>query len=88
MLPPDDIWTLITPLTVGGVTSLSFTLYLYLKEYRDKSTISSVLGSITMHPVAALPILIIILWIVYKLVGEFGAGTCVEFLSIRCSVIP
>lgn len=81
MLPPDDIWTLITPFAVGGVTSLSFTLYLYLKEYRAKSTISSVLGSITMHPVAALPILIIILWIVYKLVGEFGAGTCVEFFE-------
>ncbi len=73
----------IIPLAVGGITSLWFSLYLYAREYKEKSTISEILGRITMHPIAAFPILIIILWVVYKLVGEFGAGTCVEFFESK-----
>ncbi|MDR4509252.1 MAG: ferrous iron transport protein B [Candidatus Brocadiaceae bacterium] len=69
------------PLVMGGISSISFCSYLYSKEYKSGSTISEVLGRITMHPIAALPLLITILWIIYKLVGEFGAGTCVDFFE-------
>lgn len=90
-LPSGSILTFITPLAVGGISSLWFSLYLYLREFKAKSTIAEVLGRITMHPIAAFPLLIIILWIVYKLVGEFGAGTCVDFFEEKVfgrSLIP
>lgn len=75
--------TFLAPLAVGGISSLAFSLYLYFKEYRRGSTIAETLGRVTMHPVAAFPILIIVLWIIYKLVGEFGAGTCVDFFESK-----
>lgn len=39
------------------------------------------LGDLTMHPVLAFPILFIVLWLLYKIVGQFGAGTCVDFMQ-------
>ena len=86
-LPSGNVLNFIVPLVAGGMSSLGFSLYLYLGEYNAKSAIADVLGRITMHPVAAFPILVIILWIIYKLVGEFGAGTCVDFLKIRYSAV-
>ncbi|MBI2472295.1 MAG: 50S ribosome-binding GTPase [Planctomycetes bacterium] len=80
-LQPYDVLTHVIPIAIGGISSVWFSLYLYLKEYKEKSTISEILGRITMHPVAAFPILVTILWVVYKLVGEFGAGTCVDFFE-------
>ncbi|MCF6158514.1 MAG: ferrous iron transporter B [wastewater metagenome] len=67
----------------GGISSLCFSWYIYSRERKTKSTLSEILGSITMHPVAAFPILIVILWGVYKLVGAFGAGTCVDFFESK-----
>jgi len=34
-----------------------------------------------MHPVWGIPILLIILYLAYMIVGKFGAGTCVDFLE-------
>lgn len=88
---PDDMLNFIVPIIAGGISSLWFSCYLYLKEYRAKTPVSEILGRITMHPVAAFPILIIILWIIYKLVGEFGAGTCVDFFENKIfgnSLVP
>lgn len=76
-----NVLNFIMPLATGGVSSLGFSLYLFLKDYKTKSSIAVILGRITMHPIAAFPLLFIILWVVYKLVGEFGAGTCVDFLE-------
>ncbi|HHT9116028.1 MAG TPA: FeoB small GTPase domain-containing protein [Candidatus Wunengus californicus] len=80
-LQTENILNSIIPIAVGGITSIWFSLYLCLREYKEKSTISEILGRITMHPIAAFPILVTILWVVYKLVGEFGAGTCVDFFE-------
>lgn len=44
-------------------------------------TISSVLGKLSMHSVWGIPIVIGVLYLMYKIVGEFGAGTCVDFLE-------
>jgi len=76
---------------IGSITAMWFTVYLYLKECRLGNSIAGILGRITMHPVAAFPILIIVLWIIYKLVGGFGAGTCVDFFESKIfgnSLIP
>lgn len=68
-------------LTAGVVSIALFSTHLYLKELKSKRTIAEILGRLTMHPVAALPILLIALWGIYKIVGEFGAGDCVDFLE-------
>jgi len=73
----------ILPLASGCVSSLLFTWYLFVRDYKAKKTISTTLGRITMHPIAAFPMLVTILWVVYKLVGEFGAGTCVDFFESK-----
>ncbi|MDE2216619.1 MAG: ferrous iron transport protein B [Planctomycetota bacterium] len=90
-LAQDNILIFGTPFIAGGVSSVCFSWYLYATEYKEKNTIKDILGRITMHPIAAFPILIIILWVVYKLVGQFGAGTCVDFFEHKIfgnSLIP
>ncbi|MFC1868283.1 ferrous iron transport protein B [Thermodesulfobacteriota bacterium] len=49
-----------------------------LKKGRD---ISQALGRWSMHPVWGVPILLVVLYLAYKIVGEFGAGICVDFLE-------
>ncbi|OHB37631.1 MAG: hypothetical protein A2060_02115 [Planctomycetes bacterium GWA2_50_13] len=66
----------------GGTASCVLTtVHLFKEELRTKRTIAEVLGNVTMHPVAAYTTLIVVLWVVYKLVGEFGAGVSVNFLE-------
>ena len=66
----------------GGVFSLGFFSYhLFSREYTSKRSTSNILGSLMMHPVLAWPILIVVLWCIYKMVGEFGAGDCVDFIE-------
>lgn len=43
--------------------------------------ISSFVGTLCMHPVWGIPIVAAVLYLVYKIVGEFAAGTCVNFLE-------
>ncbi|MDP2643762.1 MAG: ferrous iron transport protein B [Desulfobacterales bacterium] len=43
--------------------------------------LSQALGRWAMHPVWGVPILLIVLYITYKIVGEFAAGTSVDFLE-------
>jgi ferrous iron transport protein B len=44
-------------------------------------TLSAFLGSLAIHPVWGIPILLVVLWITYEFVGVFGAQICVEFLE-------
>jgi ferrous iron transport protein B len=68
-------------LTSGTVSCALFCLHLYRKELKTRKTITEVLGHLTMHPIAAYPILFMALWTMYKLVGVFGAGVCVDFME-------
>jgi ferrous iron transport protein B len=48
----------------------------------DKITIGERISRLTMNPVTGLPILFLILyWGLYKFVGDFGAGTVVDFIE-------
>jgi len=44
-------------------------------------TVTEHLGWLMLHPLLAPPLVLLILWGMYKVVGEFGAGTCVDFLE-------
>src|SRR3990167_3252477 len=39
------------------------------------------LGNLSMHPFWGIPILLFVLYFMYKLVGEFGAGVIVDFME-------
>ncbi|HDY67691.1 MAG: ferrous iron transporter B [Candidatus Scalindua sediminis] len=68
----------------GGATSLGFFChYLFSREYKTSRKVSSIIGSLTMHPILAWPVLILVLWCIYKMVGEFGAGYCVDFIEYK-----
>ena len=45
------------------------------RRFREK------LGFLTMHRLYGLPFIIVVLFILYELVGVFGAGTCVDFME-------
>ncbi|ADL06960.1 ferrous iron transporter B [Thermosediminibacter oceani] len=49
---------------------------------RSRSSIGSWLDRITVQPVTGIPILLLVLYFgLYKFVGEFGAGTLVDFIE-------
>lgn len=48
---------------------------------RTGRKLSRALGKWSMHPVWGVPILLVVLYLTYKFVGEFGAGTSVDFLE-------
>ncbi len=53
-------------------------------HYDERQKISSVskrLGDLCMHPFWGIPILVSVLYIMYKFVGELGAGKAVDFME-------
>lgn len=50
-------------------------------EKKGESGISQSFGRWAMHPIWGIPILLMVLYLTYKIVGQFGAGTCVDFLE-------
>ncbi len=44
-------------------------------------SVADLLGRLSMHPWAGLPILLVVLFLIYELVGVFGAGTVVDFVE-------
>lgn len=51
------------------------------KEEKQKGKVNAFLGSISMHPVWGIFVLMFVLYIMYKFVGQFGAGTSVDFVE-------
>ncbi len=47
----------------------------------EERGLASRLSRWTLHPVGGMPILLIVLYAIYKFVGSFGAGTAVDFLQ-------
>ena len=45
------------------------------------AVIRTKIGNYSMHPVWGIPILLFVLYFMYKLVGEFGAGVVVDFME-------
>jgi ferrous iron transport protein B len=50
-------------------------------SYRPQSTFMERLARLMIHPLGGWPILLVILWLVYKFVGEFGAGILVDIME-------
>ncbi|MGR3319569.1 MAG: FeoB small GTPase domain-containing protein [Candidatus Anammoxibacter sp.] len=76
-----DYTVFVSNIAAGLITSICVSGYICRKELKSRNTISDILGKLTMNPAMAPPLLIVILWLTYKIVGEFGAGTCVDFIE-------
>jgi ferrous iron transport protein B len=50
-------------------------------EKPDKSSFAARIGQWSVHPLGGIPFLLLILYLTYKFVGEFGAGTLVDFFE-------
>ena len=48
---------------------------------RRDAALSHAIGRVATHPVWGLPILAVVLFLAYKIVGVFGAGTAVDFVE-------
>ncbi|MBI5417627.1 ferrous iron transport protein B [Candidatus Poribacteria bacterium] len=46
-----------------------------------ETSISEKISKITLHPVAGTIIFLLVLYLIFKLVGDFGAGTLVDFME-------
>ena len=79
----DDSDILICNVIGGLISSVLISGYICKKEFKSKNTIAEIVGKLTMHAFIAFPLLIVILWVTYKIVGEFGAGTCVDFIESK-----
>jgi ferrous iron transport protein B len=53
----------------------------YSISARRRRPLSVLIGEWAIHPIAGIPILLAVLYAVYKFVGELGAGTLVDFLE-------
>jgi ferrous iron transport protein B len=67
----------------GGISVGCYSYHLFSREYRSNRKITNILGTLTMHPGLAWPMLIVVLWCIYKIVGQFGAGDCVDFVESK-----
>ena len=82
-LDPSEQTAWILRLAGGGVSVGCYSYHLFSREYKSKRKITNILGTLTMHPAFAWPMLIVILWAIYKIVGQFGAGDCVDFVESK-----
>jgi ferrous iron transport protein B len=54
---------------------------IFRKERSSQGRATLALGSLTTHPVGGIPILLLVLYSMYKFVGHFGAGMGVDFMQ-------
>ncbi|MFQ6058329.1 MAG: ferrous iron transport protein B [Anaerolineae bacterium] len=53
----------------------------YSAEKAERESLAGTLGRLTMHPLWGVPILLLVLYLIYKFVGEFGAQTLVGLME-------
>jgi ferrous iron transport protein B len=53
----------------------------YSRKQERRLTFSERLGNLAIHPLAGWPLLLVALFLTYKFVGEFGAGTLVNLVE-------
>ena len=70
----------IAPVTGALVGLAGLGYFARVGDHQDSDS-SRRFGRLATHPVWGVPILLVVLFFAYKIVGEFGAGTAVDFLE-------
>lgn len=52
-----------------------------MEKKATKSSLAETIGRLSMHPIWGIPILLFVLYLTYKFVGQLGAGVFVDFLQ-------
>jgi Fe2+ transport system protein B len=66
---------------IGALVGLgSLAYFARVGDHKDSDNARR-FGRLAVHPVWGVPILLVVLFFAYKIVGEFGAGTAVDFLE-------
>ncbi len=66
---------------IGALIGLAALAYFARVGDHQDSDNARRFGRLAVHPVWGVPILLVVLFFAYKIVGEFGAGTAVDFLE-------
>ena len=83
--PPrfESLGWVLTALIAHGAGLVVATLYsasALRREFRAGGTATAAFARLSVHPAGGGPLLVFVLWIVYRVVGVFAAGDCVDFL--------
>jgi Fe2+ transport system protein B len=70
-----------TPVHLGAIVGLAALATWSRAGDRRDAAVSGFLGRYATHPRWGVPILVVVLFFAYKIVGVFGAGTAVDFLE-------
>lgn len=63
------------------LTMLAYSISAWRREYASGQSGAAALARLSSHPVGGFPLLLFTLWVLYRVVGVFGAGDCVDFLE-------
>jgi Fe2+ transport system protein B len=69
------------PVNLGAVVGLAALALAAASGSRRDAALSATLGRWSTHPIGGVAILAVVLLLAYKVVGEFGAGTAVDFVE-------
>ena len=78
LVPP--LAAAIAPVTGALVGLAGLAYFAKVGDHKDSDNARR-FGRLAVHPVWGVPILLVVLFFAYKIVGEFGAGTAVDFLE-------
>jgi ferrous iron transport protein B len=73
--------TLIAAHGAGLASLLLYSVSAWRREFRGGGSAAAALGRLSAHPVGGFPLLLFALWVLYRVVGVFGAGDCVDFME-------
>ncbi|MHC4251417.1 MAG: FeoB small GTPase domain-containing protein [Planctomycetota bacterium] len=74
-------WSAVLAHGAGLVSAALYSVSALRREYRGGGTATAAFARLSVHPVGGAPLLLFMLWVVYRIVGVLAAGTCVDFLE-------
>lgn len=66
---------------LGGMFGLS--LWVRWREFHEARRVRDAVGWLCLRPSSAIPILLVVLWLIYYVVGVIGAGQVVDFFESK-----
>jgi len=77
------------PRWAGGIAILlAAAIAWHRRPIRGRGTPGEAFSRLALSPVSAIPIIVVVLWLIYVIVGQFGAGTVVDFVEGKVFGLP
>ena len=75
------LWSALLSHGAGFLTAALYCASAWRREYAGGAPAAGALARLSTHPVGGFPLLFFVLWVLYRVVGVFAAGDCVDFLE-------